>query len=47
MLEHVRYNVFPFIKSVDTSNPVTVGALGLKYEDYGLIVKPKNKIEEF
>jgi hypothetical protein len=47
--EFVYYkdNAFPFVKSVDTSNPVIVGALGLKYEDYGLIVKPKNKIEEF
>jgi hypothetical protein len=38
---------FNFIKSVDTSNPIIVGALGQIYEDYGLLTKPKNKIEDF
>ena len=46
-MTYYKNNIFPFIKSVDTSNPVIVGALGSKYEDYGLITKPKNKIEEF
>jgi hypothetical protein len=38
---------YSFIKSVDTSNPIIIGALGQLYEDYGLLTKPKNKIEEF
>jgi hypothetical protein len=35
------------INSVDTSNPIICGALGIKYEDVGLLTKPINKIEEF
>jgi hypothetical protein len=42
-----KESVKSFIKSVDTSNPVIVGALGQFYEEYGLLTKPKNKIEEF
>jgi hypothetical protein len=47
--EFLYYNdpKYAFIKSVDTSNPVIVGALGQFYEEYGLLTKPKNKIEEF
>jgi hypothetical protein len=47
--EFLSYNdpKYAFIKSVDTSNPVIVGALGQFYEEYGLLTKPKNKIEEF
>jgi hypothetical protein len=47
--EFLYYNdpKFNFIKSVDTSNPVIVGALGQFYKEYGLLTKPKNKIEEF
>jgi hypothetical protein len=47
--EFLYYNdpKFNFIKSVDTSNPVIVGALGQFYEEYGLLTKPKNKIEDF
>lgn len=35
------------INSVDTSNPIIVGALGERYSDIGLLTKPSNKIEEF
>lgn len=34
-----------FIKSVDTSNPIIVGAQGQRYTDSGLNWKPKEKIE--
>jgi hypothetical protein len=35
------------INSVDTSNPIICGALGIRYEEIGLLEKPTNKIEEF
>lgn len=35
------------INSVDTSNPIICGALGIRYEEIGLLEKPSNKIEEF
>lgn len=35
------------INSVDTSNPIIVGALTQKYSDIGMLEKPLNKIEEF
>jgi hypothetical protein len=35
------------INSVDTSNPIICGALGIKYTEFGLLEKPKEKIEEF
>ena len=35
------------INSVDTSNPIICGALGIKYTETGLLEKPKEKIEEF
>lgn len=35
------------INSVDTSNPIICGALGIKYGEMGLLTKPSNKIEEF
>ena len=34
-----------FIKSVDTSNPIIVGAQGQRYTDSGINFKPKEKIE--
>jgi hypothetical protein len=36
-----------WINSVDTSSPIINGALGIPYEEYGLLTKPTNKIEEF
>jgi hypothetical protein len=45
---HYRDNWEPgMINSVDTSNPIICGALGIKYGDIGLLEKPSNKIEEF
>jgi hypothetical protein len=35
------------INSVDTSNPIICGALGIRYSEIGLLTKPSNKIEEF
>ncbi len=40
------YGEYDFIKSIDTSNPVILGAQGIKY-GCKLIDKPKEKIEEF
>jgi hypothetical protein len=35
------------INSVDTSNPIICGALGIRYTETGLLEKPKEKIEHF
>jgi hypothetical protein len=45
---HYRDNWTPgIINSVDTSNPIICGALGIRYNEIGLLEKPTNKIEEF
>jgi hypothetical protein len=45
---HYRDNWEPgMINSVDTSNPIICGALGIRYNEIGLLEKPANKIEEF
>ncbi len=45
---HYRDNWEPgMINSVDTSNPIICGALGIRYDEIGLLEKPSNKIEEF
>ena len=45
---HYRDNWEPgTIDSVDTSNPIICGALGIQYDEVGLLEKPSNKIEEF
>jgi hypothetical protein len=45
---HYRDNWEPgMINSVDTSNPIICGALGIRYDEVGLLEKPLNKIEEF
>jgi len=45
---HYRDNWEPgMINSVDTSNPIICGALGIRYDEVGLLEKPSNKIEEF
>ena len=36
-----------FIKSVDTSSPIINGALGIRYNNWGLLDKPTQKMEEF
>jgi len=43
--EFMSYKDWPFIQSVDTSNPILVGAEGERYGDNGLSWKPKEKLE--
>ena len=45
--EFMSYGDWKFIKSVDTSNPILVGAEGKKYNDSGLTWKPKEKLEHY
>ena len=45
--EFMSYGDWPFIKSVDTSNPILVGAEGEKYTNSGLTWKPKEKLEHY
>lgn len=45
--EFIYYKGMDFIKSVDTSNPIIVGAQGERYENSGLIFKPAEKLEVY
>jgi hypothetical protein len=45
--EFMSYKDWTFIKSVDTSNPILVGAEGKRYTDSGLTWKPKEKLEHY
>jgi hypothetical protein len=45
--EFMSYNDWKFIKSVDTSNPILVGAEGQRYTDGGIPWKPKEKLEYY
>jgi len=45
--EFMSYNDWKFIKSVDTSNPILVGAEGIRYSDSGINFKPENKLEYY
>jgi len=45
--EFMSYKDWGFIKSVDTSNPILVGAEGIRYADGGLDFKPKEKLEHY
>ena len=45
--EFMSYGDWSFIKSVDTSNPILVGAEGEKYTNSGMIWKPKEKLEHY
>jgi len=45
--EFMSYGDWKFIKSVDTSNPILVGAEGKRYTDSGLTWKPKEKLEYY
>jgi hypothetical protein len=45
--EFMAYDDWKFIKSVDTSNPILVGAEGVRYEDNGINFKPKDKLEHY
>jgi len=45
--EFMSYNDWKFIRSCDTSNPILVGAEGVRYSDSGINFKPKNKLEYY
>jgi hypothetical protein len=45
--EFMAYKDWKFIKSVDTSNPILVGAEGVRYADNGIDFKPANKLEHY
>lgn len=45
--EFMSYKDWTFVKSVDTSNPILVGAEGQRYTDSGLTWKPKEKLEYY
>ena len=45
--EYMCYNDWTFIKSGDTSNPILVGAEGVRYGDNGIDWKPKEKLEHY
>ena len=45
--EFSYYKNLDFIKSGDTSNPILVGAEGVRYGDNGINWKPKNKLEYY
>jgi hypothetical protein len=45
--EFMSYKDWTFIKSVDTSNPILVGAEGVRYTSSGLTFKPKEKLEHY
>lgn len=40
------YKDFPFIESIDTSNPVMAALDGMKYKSYGLYEKPKSNMND-
>ena len=45
--EFMSYGDWKFIKSVDTSNPILVGAEGKRYNDSGINWKPEHKLEHY
>ena len=45
--EYMCYKDWPFIKSGDTSNPILVGAEGIRYGADGIDWKPKEKLEHY
>lgn len=45
--EFMAYDDWDFIKSVDTSNPILVGAENTRYTDSGINFKPENKLEYY
>lgn len=45
--EFMAYDDWSFIKSCDTSNPILVGAEGVRYTDSGIGFKPENKLEHY
>jgi hypothetical protein len=45
--EFMAYGDWPFIRSCDTSNPILVGAEGVRYTDSGINFKPEHKLEHY
>ena len=45
--EFMAYSDYDFIKTIDTSNPILVGAEGVRYTDSGINFKPKEKLEHY
>ena len=45
--EFMAYDSWKFINSCDTSNPILVGAEGVRYSDSGINFKPENKLEHY
>jgi hypothetical protein len=45
--EFMYYEGYDFIKSVDTSNPILVGATKNTYNRFGMLTKPKSKMEKY
>ena len=46
--EFMYYEGYDFLKSVDTSNPILIGANKETYGDFGsMLTKPKDKMEKF
>jgi len=45
--EFMAYGDWKFIKSCDTSNPILVGAEGVRYTDSGINFKPKEKLAHY
>jgi hypothetical protein len=45
--EFMYYKGYNFIKSIDTSNPILIGASGESYGRFGMLDKPKDKMEKF
>jgi len=44
--EFSYYSDFPFIDSIDTSNPIIHGLKGIRYSDFGLLYKESDKIDK-
>jgi len=44
--EFSYYSDFPFIESLDTSNPVIHGLKGIRYSEFGLLHKESDKIDK-
>jgi hypothetical protein len=45
--EFMYYEGYDFIKSIDTSNPILVGANKETYDKFGMLTKPKDKMEVY
>jgi len=45
--EFMAYSDWKFVHSCDTSNPILVGAEGVRYGDNGIDFKPENKLEYY